>query len=513
MQKEILVDIHPYQTRVALVENKELSEIYIERRHKQCMVGNIYKGRVQNILPGMQAAFVDIGLDKNAFLYAGDVYVDQSNFEFDGNGKAPPLDKGSIPDIKELLYPNQEIMVQVIKEPTGTKGARVTIHVTLPGRLLVLMPTVNYVGVSRRIEDTEGSERTRLKTLIEEIKPRTMGIIVRTAAVGKGAEDFKAELRFLCRLWDKIQQKCQSVKAPRLVHLEESLVFRTIRDIFDADIERMYINDRDYYEKAVALSNIVTPWLTKNIHYYDGEGELFDRYSLETKIDKSLARKVWLKNGSYLVFDQTEALTTVDVNTGKFVGNDSLQQTILETNLLAAKEIAKQLKLRDISGIIIIDFIDMEDEKHGEQVVETLREALRGDRTKTNVLGMTSLGLVEMTRRKIRQRVSDVMQSTCPYCDGVGKVYSEDTIALRVRKEIIKFARSRDDKVIVAHLNLSVAANILKKRDEDAGFLPSLGGRRMMLVGDEHVHRVQFTLEGAPDRETVLRKWPDAIEY
>jgi ribonuclease G len=201
------------------------------------------------------------------------------------------------------------------------------------------------------------------------------------------------------------------------------------------------------------------------------------------------------------------------VNTGKFVGNDSLQQTILETNLLAAKEIAKQLKLRDISGIIIIDFIDMEDEKHGEQVVETLREALRGDRTKTNVLGMTSLGLVEMTRRKIRQRVSDVMQSTCPYCDGVGKVYSEDTIALRVRKEIIKFARSRDDKVIVAHLNLSVAANILKKRDEDAGFLPSLGGRRMMLVGDEHVHRVQFTLEGAPDRETVLRKWPDAIEY
>ena len=513
MHKEILVDIHPYQTRVALLENNELSEIYIERRHKQCLVGNIYKGRVQNILPGMQAAFVDIGLEKNAFLYAGDVYVDQSTFEFDGNGKAPPLDKGSIPDIKELLRPNQEIMVQVIKEPTGSKGARVTIHVTLPGRLLVLMPTVNYVGVSRRIEDTEGSERSRLRSLIEDIKPRTMGIIVRTAAVGKDMADFKSEIKFLCRLWDKIQQKAGGVKAPHLVHLEESLVFRTIRDIFNADIDRMYINDRDYYEKAVALSNIVTPWLTQNIRYYDCEEELFDHYGLEAKIDKSLTRKVWLKNGSYLVFDQTEALTTVDVNTGKFVGNDSLQQTILETNILAAKEIAKQLKLRDISGIIIIDFIDMEDENHGDQVVETLREALRGDRTKTNVLGMTSLGLVEMTRRKIRQRVSDVMQSTCPYCDGVGKVYSEDTVALRVRKEIIKFAKSRDDHVIVAHMNLSVVANILKKRSEDAGFLPSFGGRRVLLVGDEHTHRVQFHIEGAQDAESVLQKWPDAMEY
>jgi len=513
MQKEILVDIHPYQTRVALLENKELSEIYIERRHKQCMVGNIYKGRVQNILPGMQAAFVDIGLEKNAFLYAGDVYVDQSTFEFDGNGKTPPLDKGSIPDIKELLRPNQEIMVQVIKEPTGSKGARVTIHVTLPGRLLVLMPTVNYVGVSRRIEDTDGSERARLRTLIEEIKPKTMGIIVRTAAVDKGAEDFKPELKFLCRLWEKIQQKANSVKAPRLVHLEESLVFRTIRDIFNSDIDRMYINDRDYFDKAVALSNIVTPWLTGNIEYYDGKEKLFDDYSLEAKIDKSLARRVWLKNGSYLVFDQTEALTTVDVNTGKFVGNDSLQQTILDTNLLAAGEIAKQLKLRDISGIIIIDFIDMEDEKHGEQVVETLREALKGDRTKTNVLGMTSLGLVEMTRRKIRQRVSDVMQSTCPYCDGVGKVYSEDTMALRARKEIIKFARHCDDEVIVVFLNLSVVANILKKRSEDAGFLPSFGGRKVMLVGDEHTHRAQLRVEAAQDTETVLEKWPDAMEY
>ncbi|MFZ5974339.1 MAG: Rne/Rng family ribonuclease [Bacillota bacterium] len=513
MQKEILVDIHPYQTRVALLEDRELSEIYIERRHKQCLVGNIYKGRVQNILPGMQAAFVDIGLEKNAFLYAGDVYVDQSSFEFEGNGKTPQLEKGNIPDIKDLLKPNQEIMVQVIKEPTGTKGARVTIHVTLPGRLLVLMPTVNYVGVSRRIEGEGGNERGRLKSLIEGIKPKSMGIIVRTAAEGKNEDDFKSEIRFLGRLWEKIQQKYNNVKAPRLVHLEENLVFRTIRDIFNAEIDRVYINDRDYFDKAVALSNIVTPWLTDRIHFYDGEEELFDSYGLEAKIDKSLARKVWLKNGSYLVFDQTEALTTVDVNTGKFVGNDSLQQTILETNLLAAKEIARQLKMRDISGIIIIDFIDMEDDSHGEQVVETLREALKGDRTKTNVLGMTSLGLVEMTRRKIRQRVSDVMQSTCPYCDGAGKVYSEDTMALKVRKEIIKFAKSKEGKVIVVHANLSVVANLLKKKGEDAGFLPAFPGRKIMLIGDEHMHRVQFQVRGAQSRESVLQNWPDAIEY
>lgn len=512
MEKEILVDIQPYQTRVALMEGKDLSEIYIERRHKQCLVGNIYKGRVQNILPGMQAAFVDIGLEKNAFLYAGDVYVDQSSFEFEAGGKTP-LDKSEIPDIKDLLKPNQEIMVQVIKEPTGTKGARVTIHVTLPGRLLVLMPTVNYVGVSRRIESESGNERARLKSMMEEIKPKNMGIIVRTAAEGKTEEDFKPEIRFLTRLWEKIQQKYQHVKAPRLVHLEESLIFRTIRDIFNAEISRVYINDVDYYEKAVALSNIVTPWLTDRIQYYGDEEDMFDRYGLEARIDKSLSRKVWLKNGSYLVFDQTEALTTVDVNTGKFVGNDSLQQTILETNLLAAKEIARQLKLRDISGIIIIDFIDMEDEKHGEQVVETLREALKNDRTKTNVLGMTSLGLVEMTRRKIRQRVSDVMQSTCPYCDGTGKVYSEDTMALKVRKEIIKFVNTKDSPYIAVRVNAEVGANLLKKRVHDPDFLPVFKGRKVMLVPDEHMHRVQFQLQGFANREAVFKSCPDAVEY
>lgn len=512
MLREVLVDVQPYQTRVALLENKALCEIYIERRHKQCLVGNIYKGRVQNILPGMQAAFVDIGLEKNAFLYAGDVTMDQSSFEFDSNSKTP-MDKKSIPDIKTLLKPNQEIMVQVIKEPIGSKGARVTIHVTLPGRLLVLMPTVNYVGVSRRIDDGEGDERARLKATVEEIKPENMGIIVRTAAQYKNAGDFNIEIKFLTRLWEKIQKKYEIVKAPRLIHLEESLVFRTIRDIFNADTDKMYVNDIDYYEKVVALSNIATPWLTDRIKYYDKDEDMFDYYGLETRIDKSLSRKVWLKNGSYLVFDQTEALATVDVNTGKFVGNDSLQETILETNMLATKEIARQVKLRDISGIIIIDFIDMEDEKHGELVVETLREELKNDRTKTNVLGMTSLGLVEMTRRKIRQRVSDVMQSTCPYCDGTGMVYSTDTMALKVRKAIIKQQKAHPHSVLVVFCNMEVASNLLNKRVYDPDFLPDFGNTKIMLVGDEYTHRVEYEVKAYNSMKLVMKDWPDAIEY
>ena len=325
MGKEIVVDINPYQTRVVLMDNGSPSEIYIEQRGKERLVGNIYKGRVQNVLPGMQAAFVDVGLERNAFLYAGDVLPDSSDFQF---GEAPELHQ-EVPNIKDIVKPGQEILVQVLKEPVGTKGVRVTTHITLPGRTLVLMPMVNYIGVSRRIEDER--ERARLKETISKVKPDNMGVIVRTAALDKSIEEFEADMRFLTRLWERIQKKSQMLTAPRLIHGEEPLVFRTIRDLFTPDIDRLTINDREFYEKVQVVAGIISPALKDRVVLQDELPDRFDALGLEGAIDKALCRKVWIKNGAYIIIDQTEALTTIDVNTGKYVGTDNLQETITAT--------------------------------------------------------------------------------------------------------------------------------------------------------------------------------------
>lgn len=305
MGKEIVVDINPYQTRVVLMDNGSPSEIYIEQRGKERLVGNIYKGRVQNVLPGMQAAFVDVGLERNAFLYAGDVLPDSSDFQF---GEAPELHQ-EVPNIKDIVKPGQEILVQVLKEPVGTKGVRVTTHITLPGRTLVLMPMVNYIGVSRRIEDER--ERARLKETISKVKPDNMGVIVRTAALDKSIEEFEADMRFLTRLWERIQKKSQMLTAPRLIHGEEPLVFRTIRDLFTPDIDRLTINDREFYEKVQVVAGIISPALKDRVVLQDELPDRFDALGLEGAIDKALCRKVWIKNGAYIIIDQTEALTTM----------------------------------------------------------------------------------------------------------------------------------------------------------------------------------------------------------
>lgn len=494
LKKEILVDINDYQTRVILLEDGDPVEVYIERHGNERLVGNIYKGRVANVLPGMEAAFVDIGLEKNAFLYAGDIMVDKSDFEFRG-GETPKLSA----NIKELIKQGQEIIVQIVKEPSGTKGARVSTHITLPGRTIVLMPMVDYVGVSHRIADED--ERARLKRLIEENNDMKLGAIVRTAAEKKGADELLRDMRFLARLWESIQKRGKFLTAPRLIHAEEQLVFRTIRDLFSPEIESLIINDHEYYEKAKVVAAIISPELESRVKLFEG-ADLFDEYGLESRIAKLLSRKVWLKNGGYIIIDQTEALTAIDVNTGKFVGNNDLQQTILETNSEAAAEIARQLRLRDISGIVIIDFIDMESEKNKASVLETLKNEFKKDKTKTNVLGITALGLVEMTRKKMRQNISNTLQMRCPYCKGDGRVLSIETIALRIRKQLLKsYEGSNDSFIVQAHPD--VVAFIESSVSTKAPLLARVPGKTVYFrsIPDNHIE--EFSVEAIVDERRL----------
>ena len=466
-----------------MLEDGSPSEIYIERRGRERLVGNIYKGKVQNVLPGMQAAFVDIGLERNAFLYAGDIQSDRSDFTF--HGEQNDIKPAAL-NIKDIVKPGQEVMVQIVKEPVGTKGARVTTNITLPGRTLVLMPSVNYVGVSRRIEDEE--ERTRLKNTLEDITEEyKMGVIVRTAAEGKGEAEFRADMHFLARLWERIQQKSKLVSAPHLIHAEEPLVFRTIRDLFTPDIKRLVINDREFYEKVQVVAGILSPALREKVELYEGVPDMFDLLGLETAIEKALSRKVWMKNGGYIIIDQTEALTTIDVNTGKYVGTDNLQETITVTNCEAAKEIARQLRLRDISGIIIVDFIDMDEIADKERVLATLRAELQKDRTKSNVLGITQLGLVEMTRKKTRQCISHTLQSPCPYCGGDGKVLSHETVVLKARKQLMRMMATESSCDYLLRVHPHIAEIIADHSVPQMPILPAMNGRTVYVQADHHM--------------------------
>ena len=493
MNREILVDINPHQTRVGILEDGALVELYVERTGKERIVGNIYKGCVQNVLPGMQAAFVDIGLDKNAFLYAGDINADKSDFDFTDSRHSDKFEK----KIGDMVHQGQEIILQVVKEPVGTKGARVTTNITLPGRTLVLVPTVNYVGVSRRISDE--SERTRLRETIERIKPPDMGVIVRTAAVGKTEEEFKADLTFLTRLWERITNKGKIVRAPRVIHNEEPLVFRTIRDTFTPDVSSLIVNDEEYYDRVKIIAGIISPELVERVRLFDCDEDIFEHYKVDVRAEKLLARKVRLRNGAYIVIDQTEALTAIDVNTGKYIGSDNLQQTLFETNCEAAREIARQLRLRDISGIIIIDFIDMESQENKDALVELLDECLKNDRTKSNVLGMTGLGLVEMTRKKLRNPLSATLQSPCPYCQGEGKVLSAESIAQKIRAALAREFRNTSITSFIVEMHPEVAEFIERRTKEVMPVLPDEDGRSVYISRDTSRHIEDYSIQPVTD--------------
>ncbi len=430
MVNEIIVDVSPGEIRVGILEDKELAEIHIERTNHQGLVGNIYRGKVSSVLPGMQAAFIDIGYEKNAFLYVGDA-IPKKEYSDDETEVSSNYEEYNI---TEILKVGQEITVQVIKEPIGTKGPRVSTHITLPGRNLVLLPNADYIGISRRIEND--AERQKLKKIAEKLKPQNMGLIVRTVSEGKEESDFVEDVSFLLKLWAKIKESEDKGPVPRCIHKDINLIYRSVRDLFTWDVNKFIINNEKEYLKVLELVEMISPLLKSRVELFQKDYKIFDYYQIETKIERALSRKVWLKCGGYIIIDKTEALTVIDVNTGKFVGESNLEETVLKTNVEATREIAKQLRLRDIGGIVIIDFIDMNNSEHQQLVLDSLKQSLKSDRTKTIVLGMTELGLVEMTRKKIRQELSTVMSCDCPVCDGAGRVYTGETNAMNILREV-----------------------------------------------------------------------------
>lgn len=446
MEKELLLEAFPAQTRLAVVEDGVLCELYMERKGREKLVGNIYMGRVMNVLPGMEAAFVDIGLERNGFLYAGDIQVDRRSLGEEGQALEEALKELSI---KKLVRPGQQLPVQVVKEPGGAKGPRLSCNITLPGRLVVLLPTVGYVGVSRRIESEE--ERSRLRQLAEGLRPQGMGFIVRTAAQGAGEEDLAKDAAYLLRLWDSICQQARCAPAPALLHRDLGLVNRAVRDMLLPEVKRLAVEGQEAYEIARRHAAMISQELAQKVELYRAETPLMHLYRVEAQMEKALERRVWLPSGGYLVFDYAEALTVVDVNTGKFVGKHSLSDTVFRINCEAVVELVRQLRLRDIGGIIVIDFIDMDEEEHREALLQLLRKELKKDRTKTNLVGLTGLGLVEMTRKKVHQPIHTLVKQPCPLCKGTGLVFTPQSIAFSALDQLRAVAQGAGAWLIQCH--------------------------------------------------------------
>ena len=453
MPSQIICNVTSQETRVALLENGIIKEVFVERKADHGVVGNIYKGVVNKVLPGMQVAFVDIGLEKAGFLYVSDIdelnhnntiseYIDpneQTRLEIVG---ADLSQKGEAmhehQPIEELISEGQEIMVQVSKDPMGSKGARITSYISLPGRYLVYMPNIDQVGVSRRIESEE--EKKRLKDMITHIKNNGSGYIVRTAAEGKGLGDITSDIKFLDKLWASIKEPYSSAPVPNVIYQDLDLIQRSIRDLFTENVDSVVVDDKQAYSQAISFCNSYLPDIADKISLYSEKEPVFSKFGLEMEIERALGRKVWLRSGGYIIIDQTEALTAIDVNTGKFVGKRDQEETILKTNLEAVHEVVYQLRLRNIGGLIIIDFIDMEREENKEKVYNALEQALKSDRSRTNILKISELGLVEMTRKRSRDSLSRIQTTTCPYCEGRGRIKSHVTILYEVYREIRRVA-------------------------------------------------------------------------
>lgn len=447
MARELVINVTPFETRAVLLENGTPIEIFIERGNTNENIGNIYMGRVLRILPGMQSAFIDIGLEKAAFLYVKDLapysvtYDDPFEVisEEDVLVREDTEQKDVLPlteRIQDLIKEGQEILVQTEKCPRGTKGARVTTNIALPGRYLVLLPYSDHLGVSHRIQDDK--ERERLKNIVDKLRSGNIGLIVRTAAEGKTDVELKRDLNYLLRLWQHINEKKNKYSAPSTIYAELELPYRLVRDMPSEEIGKIVIDSKDMYENLVAYIKDFWPEEPITVELYSDDPPIFEKYGIELEITKALERYIWLKSGGYIVIDETEALTIIDVNTGKFVGKDNLETTILQTNLEAAKEIPYQLRLRNIGGIIIIDFIDMKDPSNKEKVFKLLESECLRDRTKIFLNPMTELGLVELTRKRTRNSLSKILGETCPYCEGKGFIMSRKTICNEIFREILK---------------------------------------------------------------------------
>lgn len=435
MGEEILINFTPMETRVAVIENGMPQEVYVERVHRRGIVGNIYQGKVVRVLPGMQAAFVDIGLERAAFIHVEEVLPQSATHEEKNNTS-----------IAQVLREGQSLLVQVTKDPIGTKGARLTTHLSLPSRYLVCMPGNQHVGVSQRIEDVE--ERDRLRGIIQKLSANDdgepAGFILRTVAEGAAEAELAADIQFLRRLWASIKDKISSAKAPSVIYEDLPLNMRALRDMAHSGLEKIRIDSRETFQKAQEFVKALVPEATDTLEYYPGERPIFDLFNVEEEIQKALGRKVELKSGGYLIFDQTEAMTTVDINTGAFVGHRNLEETIFKTNLEAATAIGRQLRLRNLGGIIIIDFIDMEDSDHQRQVLRTLERVLERDHAKCKLTGVSDLGLVEMTRKRTRESLEQVLCDVCSECQGRGSIKTPETVCYEIFREILRQHRAYD---------------------------------------------------------------------
>ncbi len=489
MFREIVINADPNETRIAVLEDASLVELFVERADDRRLVGDIYKGKVNAVLPGIQAAFIEIGMPKTAFLHSSDMLesmIDFEMFDIDDAGGRPNPPREEL-NIEDYLQKGQEVLVQVIKEPIGTKGPKVSGRLSLPGRYLVLMPGLNHIGVSRKIVDRE--ERQRLKGILQELKPNHAGLICRTAAESRSRKEFEADVKYLIDLWKQIEETAASTEAPALVHREMEMTTGLIRDLFTSDIDRLVIDSKEAYKQIVTYLKAFSPELKGRIKLYKGEGPIFDEYGIENEIEKSLERKVWLKKGGYIVIDHTEALVSIDVNTGRFTGKKSQEETILKTNLEAAEEIARQLRLRDMGGIIVIDFIDMEQETSKRQVIELFRNALRKDRSRTKVYAISELGLVEMTRQRERPSLLHYFSEDCPTCGGSGKVLSPNSVLMKVDRFLRRISAHSKEKQIQLRLHPDAATYLFDARSERLEELEKELGLRVDIREDPRMRR------------------------
>jgi ribonuclease G len=508
MQKEMIVSSNGHETIVAILEDDLVAEIFIERERHRGVVGNVYKGRVSKVLPGMQSSFIDLGLERDGFLYVTDVIDTLDEFdklssddEEDGNssggkGRGEPKGERPQPKIEELLKEGQEIIVQVVKEPLGTKGARLTSHVTMPGRFLVFMPTVDHIGVSRKIESRE--ERSRLRGIVREFRDAhgfTGGVIIRTAAEGRPKEDILGDLEAFHRIWTEMRQRNESSRAPVVLYQEQSIVSRLLRDLLTEDYQAIRIDNDLEYQRVLELVERIMPSLAPKVKHYAKPFPIFDEYGVQAEIDKALKSKVWLKSGGSIVINQTEALVAIDVNTGRFVGKKTsgrLEDTIVKTNLEAVKEIVRQIRLRDLGGIIVLDLIDMEDKKNRQKVYQAVETELKKDRSPSKPLQVSDFGLVIITRKRVKQSLERVLTEPCPYCSGTGVIKSSSTICYEILSEVKKVSPDLNGHRLLLRVNPDIARALKEEEHAVVKDLTQSIGKDVTIKPDAHLHHEQF---------------------
>jgi ribonuclease G len=503
MTKEMIVSSNGHETIVAILEDDLVAEIFVERERQRGVVGNVYKGRVSKVLPGMQSSFIDLGLERDGFLYVAEVIDTLEEFEKleagdeEGGGPREKKEEPRVqPKIEDLLKEGEEILVQVVKEPLGTKGARLTSHVTMPGRFLVFMPTVDHIGVSRKIESRD--ERARLRGIVREFREShgfTGGVIIRTAAAGRSKEDIVSDLEAFHAIWTDIRQKMESSRAPAVVYREASLVGKLLRDLLTDEFQAIRIDHPQVFQGVLELVQRILPNLAPKVKHYAKPFPIFDEYGVQAEIDKALKSKVWLKSGGSIVINQTEALVAIDVNTGRYVGKKTsgrLEDTIVKTNLEAVKEIVRQIRLRDLGGIIVLDFIDMEEKKNRQKVLQTVEQELKKDRSPSKALAVSDFGLIIITRKRVKQSLERVLTEPCPYCSGTGVIKSSSTICYEILSEVKKVGPDLNGHRLLLRVNPDIARALKEEESAVLSDLKSSIGKDVMIKPDMQLHHEQF---------------------